>query len=136
MHYGISKLGNTLFAKEAARRWGDSGVVSVSLHPGRVQTNIAQDFLKRTTWDVWAIVQKTYDHLVGPMSVEEGALTQLWAATAPMYEIEKGGLVNGGFYIPIGVKGDEGDKRLNNEKAAGALWEWMVKEFEKHGVDM
>ncbi len=38
--YARSKLANVLFASELARRSADTGVTSVSVHPGRVATNI------------------------------------------------------------------------------------------------
>ena len=73
---------------------------------------------------------------VGLMSVEEGAYTQLWAATAPI--ASEGGkkteaVVNGAFYVPIGLRGDEGVKKVNDEAAAKRLWEWMEEQFREHG---
>lgn len=135
--YGRSKLANILFAKGAARRWGDSGVVSVAVHPGRVQTGLLDGFFKAKRWDFWSLFQKGYDMAVGPMGVEEGAYTQLWAATAPIAsdETKKGhGVVNGAFYVPIGLRGDEGVKKLNDEVAARKLWEWMEAQFKEHGI--
>lgn len=135
--YGVSKLANILFSKEAARRWGDSGVVSVAVHPGRVQTGLLDGFFKAKKWDFWSLFQKGYDMTVGPMGVEQGAYTQVWAATAPFQSEGRGkrdGVVNGAFYVPIGVRGDEGIKKLNDEVAAQRLWEWMEGHFKEHGI--
>ena len=133
--YGISKLANILFTKEAARRWSDSGVLSIAVHPGRVQTTLLDNFFTANRFDFWSLFQKFYDATVGTMSVEEGALTQLWAATAPA-EMQgqsdaKDAVANGAFYVPIGIRGDDCNKQLNDEKASKALWEWMEAEFKK-----
>ena len=84
--YGASKLANILFAKESARRWEKSGVVSVSVHPGRVQTNLLDGFFTKSKWSFWAMFQKTYDSVVGIIDAEKGAWTQVWAATAPIQD--------------------------------------------------
>ena len=150
VHYRVSKLANILFAKEAARRWGESGVISVSVHPGRVATTLLDGFHRENKWDFWTKFQQFYDVVIGAMTPEEGAWTQVWAATAPFQETEGGingkgqchaqgkeGVMNGAFYIPIGVRGDEGSmaKRMNDEAAARGLWEWMERELAEHGVE-
>jgi NAD(P)-dependent dehydrogenase (short-subunit alcohol dehydrogenase family) len=38
--YADSKLANVLFTRELVRRWGDDGVVALSLHPGVLSTRI------------------------------------------------------------------------------------------------
>lgn len=38
--YGQSKLGNVLFTKELVRRYGDKGLISLTLHPGYISTNL------------------------------------------------------------------------------------------------
>jgi retinol dehydrogenase 12 len=40
--YCQSKLGNVVFANEIARRYGDKGVVSTSVHPGVIRTELWQ----------------------------------------------------------------------------------------------
>jgi len=40
--YGQSKLGNILFSKELARRYGGEGIVSISLHPGIINTDLVR----------------------------------------------------------------------------------------------
>jgi retinol dehydrogenase 12 len=148
--YSISKLAQVWWAKEAAREWGgdlDSPVenegkglvMSVSLHPGRIKnTGILKDFFARNEgWDLRKIVQKIFDSLVPDVSNAEGAYTQVWAATAPMQRREaKGekvvgkGVVNGGYYMPIGIRWE--DKTFGNDTASRRLWEWTEKEVKKH----
>jgi NAD(P)-dependent dehydrogenase (short-subunit alcohol dehydrogenase family) len=43
--YGQSKLANILHARELARRYLD--IISVSLHPGRVDSNLGNVMLQR-----------------------------------------------------------------------------------------
>lgn len=38
--YGQSKAGDIILGREFARRYGDSGVVSVSLNPGNLKSNL------------------------------------------------------------------------------------------------
>ena len=42
------------------------------------------------------------------------------------------GVVNGSFYVPIGVRGDEGNAKLNDEAASKRLWEWMEGELKEY----
>lgn len=145
--YGVTKLANVWFTNEAARRWGGDhgdGVVSVSVHPGRVQTALLDDFFGREKWNIWWLVQKGFDTMIGPMGQEEGAMTQLWAATAAMARLEAGkevkqekrdGVVNGAFYTPIGIRQDVGNKKLSDEVGARKLWEWMEGELRKHDIE-
>jgi NAD(P)-dependent dehydrogenase (short-subunit alcohol dehydrogenase family) len=74
--YGDSKLANILFARGLARRLAGSGVLAVSLHPGVIATNLSQHL---------GLGGKLY-RVLGPLflkSVEQGAATSVFAATAP-----------------------------------------------------
>ncbi|KAL2821136.1 hypothetical protein BJX63DRAFT_427814 [Aspergillus granulosus] len=117
--YGASKAANVLFAAELARRYPE--ILSVSVHPGIVGSDLYQHV-------------KNYGFIGGLgiavtsmlwRSVRTGALTQIWAASAPR---EK--MVNGGYYVPIAAKGVsqfEGDVEM-----ARGLWEWTEGEVQKH----
>jgi NAD(P)-dependent dehydrogenase (short-subunit alcohol dehydrogenase family) len=74
--YCDSKLCNVLFTRELARRLEGTGVTANSLHPGVVNTNLANNASKPVQWLVGA---------VGPLlwSPEKGARTSLHVATAP-----------------------------------------------------
>ena len=37
---GYSQQGNVVFAKELARRYGDKGIVSTSVNPGNLKTEL------------------------------------------------------------------------------------------------
>jgi NAD(P)-dependent dehydrogenase (short-subunit alcohol dehydrogenase family) len=88
MAYGQSKTANILFAVELERRLGSRGVHVNALHPGVIVTGLARH-----------LVPEDYEHLRkrapgGEMrvkSVEAGAATSVYAATAPELE-GRGGL--------------------------------------------
>jgi NAD(P)-dependent dehydrogenase (short-subunit alcohol dehydrogenase family) len=86
--YGQSKTANVLFAVELERRLGPRGVHANALHPGVIPTDLSRH-----------MVQEDYEHLrkrapggrLQIKSVEAGAATAVYAATAPELE-GRGGL--------------------------------------------
>lgn len=81
--YAVSKLCNVLFSAELARRLDGTGVTSYSLHPGVV----ASDIWRRVPAPVRPLVTRRM------ISVEQGARTSLFCATAPVSD-----LVSGAYY--------------------------------------
>jgi len=71
--YSVSKLCNVLFSQELARRLAGRGVTTYSLHPGVV----ASDIWRRVPWPVRPLVTRRM------LTIEEGARTSLYCATAP-----------------------------------------------------
>ncbi len=71
--YALTKLMNVLHAKELARRLTGTRVTTYSLHPGAVASNI------------WRAVPQPFQWLMKRfmLSIEEGAKTPLYCATAP-----------------------------------------------------
>jgi NAD(P)-dependent dehydrogenase (short-subunit alcohol dehydrogenase family) len=78
--YSVSKLANVLFSAELGRKLAGSGVTTYSLHPGV----IASDAWRRMPWPVRPIIK------LFMRSVEEGALTPVWCATAAELANETG----------------------------------------------
>lgn len=118
--YGQSKLANILYASELARRYPK--ITAVSIHPGVVSTGLIGNlgFAGRLV---------VYVSQLGKLSTPaEGAYNQLWAATGKKGE---GGVVSGGYYIPIGVPGTHRTES-NNQKLAEELWEWTQKELKAY----
>ncbi|KAI4520707.1 NAD(P)-binding protein [Schizophyllum commune Loenen D] len=106
--YGQSKLGNIVFANELARRYGDQGIVSTSLNPGNLSSNLFRE--------VNPIVVKLMQWTV-MYPVPFGALTQLYAATMGGKEL------NGKYLIPWARIGKP--SRAAEDLALGKkLWEW------------
>ncbi|KAF7795538.1 hypothetical protein EIP86_006700 [Pleurotus ostreatoroseus] len=71
--YNQSKFANVAVASEFARRYADKGIVSTSLHPGLIVTNLGRDMSRNVV------------KIVGLLSYDsaKGALTSLYAATSP-----------------------------------------------------
>ena len=78
--YSDSKLANVLFAKGLAQR----GVEAVSLHPGVIPTPIAR------TLGWWGETFQKIGKYLFVKSIEQGAATTIFAATAP-------GLISGSY---------------------------------------
>ncbi|KAG7100041.1 hypothetical protein E1B28_001827 [Marasmius oreades] len=71
--YLYSKFANVVLAHELARRYADKGIVSTSLNPGNLRTDIV-----RTTPPIF---QKLAQWFFAPASY--GALSLLWAGVSP-----------------------------------------------------
>jgi retinol dehydrogenase 12 len=79
--YGESKLANVLFSAELARKLEGTGVTTYSLHPGVIAS------------EIWREVPKLLQPILrlrGMLSVDDGALTTLYCATAPELARETG----------------------------------------------
>jgi retinol dehydrogenase 12 len=71
--YAVSKLCNVVFTQELGRRLAGTGVTAYALHPGVV----ASDIWRRVPWPVRPLITRRM------LSVDEGAKTSLYCATAP-----------------------------------------------------
>ncbi|KAJ7140259.1 oxidoreductase [Mycena crocata] len=116
--YPQSKLANVLYTAELARRHPQLMVVAV--HPGVVGTDmllnagiLMRAAIRAQQW--WAGAP-----IVTP---EEGAWTQLWAAT-----VKGSALVSGEYYIPVGLRGEH-TALSADEELARKLWDWTEKEL-------
>ncbi|CUA76946.1 putative oxidoreductase C736,13 [Schizosaccharomyces pombe 972h-] [Rhizoctonia solani] len=78
--YYQSKLGNVLFSNELAKRYAEQGIISSSLNPGNLQTEL----LRHVPW----LIAKLISLIVYPASY--GALTQLWSGTMAEGENDNG----------------------------------------------
>jgi len=110
--YGQSKMGNILFSNELARRYGGEGVVSISLHPGSIDTDLAR-YSGSLVQRIGRIV--TY-------SVSYGAITSLYAGTAP-----DAGELNG-KYLTAWARRTLPNKKALNSELEKKLWEWCEEQ--------
>ncbi|KAG8701246.1 hypothetical protein FRC09_005481 [Ceratobasidium sp. 395] len=90
--YSQSKLGNVLFSNELAKRYADQGIVSVSVHPGFIKTEVSRN-MNIPRWLQALVMLLFWEISVFPPS--QGALTQLYAGTVS--EVES---LNGKFLVP------------------------------------
>ncbi|KAL0961452.1 hypothetical protein HGRIS_006397 [Hohenbuehelia grisea] len=110
--YAQSKLGNVVFSNELARRYSDQGIISVSLNPGNLKTDLQRHrtSLERTLMN-WMLHPAPY-----------GALTQLWAGTTSDPEA-----LNGKYLIPWARLGKS--QPVGEDPALGKkLWEWLEEQ--------
>ncbi|KAF7304933.1 hypothetical protein MKEN_01207600 [Mycena kentingensis (nom. inval.)] len=83
MHrYNNSKLMNVLFNNELQRRLDGTGIYCITLHPGLVGSNMYQNMYK--TYPI--LTPFKYLEKLVLAAPEQGALTQLYAATSPEVE--------------------------------------------------
>jgi NAD(P)-dependent dehydrogenase (short-subunit alcohol dehydrogenase family) len=114
--YGRSKLANALFSLELARRLQETSVTSNVIHPGLVTTNIARTAPR--------LVQAAFD-LLGPLfakSVEQGAATQCYVATAPALAG-----VSGAYFEDCNPVRIEGPNHVFDAPMAARLWDTAEK---------
>ncbi|KAH9021354.1 hypothetical protein EDB85DRAFT_1871899, partial [Lactarius pseudohatsudake] len=110
--YGQSKLGNILFSEELARRYGAEGIVSTSLHPGLIHTDLGCYLGLFLNW---------IEQMIG-YDVSYGAITSLYAGTAPA-----SGELNG-KYLMVWARVMVPNKNALDAELAKKLWEWCEEQ--------
>ncbi|WYZ45955.1 hypothetical protein EsH8_IX_000180 [Colletotrichum jinshuiense] len=116
--YGVSKAGNILYAAEYANRHKADGVLSLSLDPGNLKTDLCKDMPRYQMFFANLVLQEPI----------YGAYTELFAGLSKDVS-EKD---NGGFIIPWGKMGEPRKDIAASMKSPsqsgtglGALfWEW------------
>jgi NAD(P)-dependent dehydrogenase (short-subunit alcohol dehydrogenase family) len=107
--YGVSKLANGLFSMQLTKRLADTNATSNAVHPGIIKTNLGRHF----PW--W---QKIAASLIGwtfMKSVEAGAATQCYVATAPALNG-----ISGHYFADCNPLLP--DPRMLDEQMAAKLW--------------
>ncbi|KAJ7472409.1 NAD(P)-binding protein [Mycena galericulata] len=111
--YAQSKWANGVFAMELARRYGEQGIVSTSVNPGNLKTDISHNA-------TGAVILLVKLFLIYP--VEWGAVTQLWAGTAP-----EAAHLNGKYIAPWGRVARH-RKDVDNPEKGRELWAWLEEQ--------
>ncbi|TFK96602.1 NAD-P-binding protein [Pterulicium gracile] len=112
MLYAQSKFGNVVLSNQLAKRYGDQGIVSTSLHPGILRTELGRHL---STIEQLLLSTMCYDP-------PYGALTQLWAGAT-----DEGLKYNGMYLIPWAREGRP-NPRTNDEKTGDELWTWLEEQ--------
>lgn len=119
--YGNAKLENILFTKELDRRYGSRGISAVAFHPGKVQTNFANE----TTSFLRLIYNTPLGRIAGLVSAEKGADTMVWLATSkPGVDWQRGA-----YYVQR--KKAHYSKLADDPEVALSLWEQSEGMLEK-----
>ncbi|THH03891.1 hypothetical protein EW145_g5923 [Phellinidium pouzarii] len=122
--YLQSKYGNAVFAFELARRYGDQGIISITLNPGNLKTELQRYvnkwqsailFISFTDMFCSAFIFQYW--ILVPAS--KGALTQLWAGTMP-----ETAEYNGKYLIPWARLG-KASAESQDPETGKQLWEWF-----------
>ncbi|KAF3229990.1 hypothetical protein TWF191_000229 [Orbilia oligospora] len=118
--YAISKAANIHYSSAMAQKYKD--IKFVCVHPGSVQTNLA-DAIWKSSNVVFKFFLVSYA-LLFITKPEQGALNQLWASVSQ-------DAVSGEFYHPVGLAG-KGSHHVKNSKEQKQLWDWTQAELEAH----
>jgi NAD(P)-dependent dehydrogenase (short-subunit alcohol dehydrogenase family) len=131
--YGRAKTANALYARELARRAGPSGLLSFSVHPGGIITDLGRhltedlindmaDFARRRSAATGEGGESRDIHF---KTVEAGAATQVWAATTSELAGHNGAyLANCGLGVLGADPGVNGFMPyLLDDEHAAALWQ-------------
>ncbi|RGB30507.1 hypothetical protein C1646_627865 [Rhizophagus diaphanus] len=115
--YAVSKLANILYSNSLAKRLEGKEVYVNSIHPGFVKTELGRGII-----DTYGIAAKFFFSFASlfAKSPEDGALTQLYAATSPEI-IEKN--YRGMYFVPSGEIGKRSEESQNDELAE-KLWKY------------
>ncbi|KAF8815943.1 NAD(P)-binding protein [Phlegmacium glaucopus] len=112
MLYSQSKLGNIHVSKEFAKRYGEHGIVSISLNPGNIKSDLQRHIPPFASFMMAFTLHQT----------PYGALTQLWAGTSP-----QGTELNGKYLIPWARVG-QATSVANDPKLSAELWTWLEEQ--------
>ncbi|KJZ76519.1 hypothetical protein HIM_04248 [Hirsutella minnesotensis 3608] len=109
--YGQAKLANMLYADALARRCPE--VLTVSVHPGYIFTDLIGRVPLLVRLPVYLLA------LGRTLTPQQGAYTQLWAATSAREQ-----MATGEYYEPVGVAGKRWTRAANDRALADRLWLW------------
>jgi len=125
--YGVSKAGNYFQATEFAKRHKADGIVSVSLNPGNLNSD-----LWRAQGAVMSVILKTF--VLHPSIL--GAYTELFAGLSPEVTIEKTGswVAPWGRFMNIRKELVDGSKSKDEggTGTAQAFWEWTEEQIKPY----
>ncbi|KAG9309544.1 hypothetical protein JVU11DRAFT_10522 [Chiua virens] len=111
--YSQSKFGNVVVALELARRYGEDGIVSTSLNPGNIKSDLQRHLP--------SFVQTIAQHVI-LYDTPFGALTQLYAGTMP-----EAAELNGKYLVPWARVGTPLQETQELELGK-ALWDWLEEQ--------
>lgn len=126
MKYGISKAGNIYHGSEFARRFGKDGILSLSLNPGGLRTELTRHL---PAWQYYILQYLLYEPIFG-------AYTEIYAGLSPEITASQ----NGAFVAPWGwVKGLRKDLELAQKPEAeggsgiaSKFWQWTEEQVKAY----
>lgn len=117
--YSNSKLANVIHAKEISKRWRDSNIVAVSVHPGLTKTEI----FRHMPWTRWVVHTLLSGLAKSPW---QGSQTIVYCCLAD-------DLAPGAYYVEC--RASQVNSQAFNEKVGDYLWtasEQLIQKWEIH----
>lgn len=117
--YSNSKLANVIHAKEISKRWKDSNVVAVSVHPGLTKTELFRH-MPRTRWIVHTLLSGL------TKSPWQGSQTIVYCSLVD-------DLTPGAYYVEC--RAGQVNSQALDENVGNYLWtasEQLIKKWEAH----
>ncbi len=115
--YGQSKTANILFSVELDRRLGDRGVHAYAVHPGMIATELGRHMSKDDFTQMAERAKRAPSGGLPPRkTVEQGAATSVWAATAPELDDQ------GGTYLADAEVTEDHAPWARDPESAARLW--------------
>ena len=115
--YGQSKTANILFAVELDRRLADRGVHAYAVHPGMIATELGRSMTSDDFARLAELAKSSPSGGLPPRkTVEQGAATSVWAATAP--ELDG----HGGTYLADAEVTEDHAPWARDPESAARLW--------------
>ncbi|KAI0687015.1 NAD(P)-binding protein [Earliella scabrosa] len=115
--YYQSKHANVVVARQIAKRYADKGIVSISVNPGNIRTEL-QRYLPP--------LERSFMNTLLLYPAPDGALTQLFAGTMP-----EAINYNGEFMIPWARLGRCREEAYD-DKIGERLWRWLEDEVKPY----
>lgn len=112
--YGAAKTANILHAVALDQRLRGRGIRAFAVHPGMVATNLARHMSRE---DVVAVSGQARSHAIEVLTPEQGAATQVWAATSPDLD------GRGGLYLADCAVRSDAEPYATDPGRAEKLWE-------------
>ena len=115
--YGQSKTANILFSVELDHRLGDRGVHAYAVHPGMIHTELGRYMTKDDLAELMDMAKRSPSGgMPAWKTLEQGAATSVWAATAPELDAE------GGTYLADCQVTDQHAPWALDPASAARLW--------------
>ena len=119
--YGQSKLANGLFTLELTQRFAGTAATANAIHPGIINTNLGRHF------EAWKRIAGSLIGWTFMKSVEEGAATTCYVATAPALA-----RTSGYYFEDCNPVVPEAGKHMDDRAMAAQLWtksEELTKDY-------
>ncbi|KAG2009781.1 hypothetical protein CC2G_012670 [Coprinopsis cinerea AmutBmut pab1-1] len=117
--YGFSKFCSNLYTNELARRYKDTNIVVMSVHPGCFHTSMT-DHMPQT------LANRMINKIIFIYSPDYKAYTQLWAGTAP-----EAGKLHGKYITPWNSVGNP-RAETQDEGLMTELWTYLEGRVKAH----